>query len=92
MTNFLQALPCRATIDRLYSEYLDGELFVDKKAEDDVSIMSASIDAKMQDGSLSCENIADYEEASRRAGFYAGYLAALSHLRELAETDEEQAF
>ncbi len=58
-----------------YDEYIES------CSEESVSEISAAVDSKLKEigGYIEelCNALGEYEEAARRAGFYAGYKAAL---------------
>lgn len=72
------------TIEILISAYLDNaDLFGSTFEEDEVSRAAAALDeavsgADPEHKDRLCELTAEYEFAARRAGFYAGFRAALS--------------
>ena len=64
-------------IEALYNEYLEAN--APESAEDArVSGLSAALDVLIESKSVSHEAIGTYEEAARRAGFYAGVRAVMA--------------
>lgn len=68
------------TIEILYKAYLQDEAFHDEDRDNEVSEIGCTLDDLMDSipeeedaGTL----IGQYEEAARRAGFYAGFKAAM---------------
>lgn len=81
---------CAAT-ELLYAEYINGHPAYKTPQETAVATVSAAIDRELKEQSVSDETIADYEEAARRAGFYAGFRAAVAYthfLQQLQGDDE----
>ena len=67
------------TIEQLYQSYVENATGDDNAQEARLSGMSAAVDTATHTGRgiPSDELLASYEEAARRAGYYAGFRAAL---------------
>jgi len=64
-------------IEALYNEYLEAGT-PETMEEAKVSGLSAALDGMIEEHTVSHSAIGMYEEAARRAGFYAGVRAAMS--------------
>ena len=66
-------------VEALYELYIEGDerLYLrTTQEESDVSRLGKEMDEKVDAHTVTTEDTADYEEAARRAGFYAGVRAA----------------
>lgn len=63
----------------LYEEYINGAEAFKTPHEAAVAALSAALDKKVETHTVELEDTADYEEAARRAGFYAGFRAAIAY-------------
>lgn len=72
-----------SVVDTLCGAYIDGDKPFQTEREEDVSIVSATLDGKVEAGTVSYEDLGEYEEAARRAGFYAGFKAAVAYIHYL---------
>lgn len=67
------------TVETLFNAYLEGEGMTDLNKT--LSEVSGEVDKRMENGALTCEDLAGYEEAAARAAFYAGFNAAISSMK-----------
>lgn len=67
------------TVETLFNAYLEGEGMTDLNKT--LSEVSGEVDKRMENGVLTSEDLAGYEEAAARAAFYAGFTAAISSLK-----------
>lgn len=70
------------TPERVYDGYLDG-LYRQEAAEENLSRISRRLDERVDSRSVTCDDLGEYEEASRRAGFFAGFAAAQTAMQTL---------
>ena len=63
-------------IEQIFIDYLDNTDF-NAAPEIDLAAVSAALDKRLMMSTVTTEDLADYEYAARRAGFYAGFIAAL---------------
>ena len=63
----------------LYDGYMSGAEAFKTPQEAAVDSLSALLDKKVVDHTVELEDVADYEEAARCAGFYAGFRAAVAY-------------
>mgnify|MGYP004505860267 FL=1 len=70
-------------IETLYAEYLNGNEKLQNAHNAELKKLSSMVDNKLEAGELTTGDLADYEEAASRAGFYAGFKAAMSIMAEL---------
>lgn len=78
------------TLDGLYDDYMDGN-YQHEEQEAIVSEISRKLDCKVDARCISHEDLAEYEESARRAGFYAGFNAAQTAMQELNTAPCEDA-
>lgn len=64
----------------LYEGYMSGAQEFKTPQEAAVDALGALLDKKVEDHIVELEDVADYEEAARRAGFYAGFRAAVAYM------------
>lgn len=69
-----------AATEILYDEYMNCNPAFQTAQEADVAEISAILDKSVEAHSVSGEQLGEYEEAARRAGFYAGFKAAAAYL------------
>lgn len=65
----------------IYESYINCEPAFITSQEAAVGQISRALDDKSEKGSATSEDLADYEEAARRAGFYAGFKAGMAYIR-----------
>lgn len=65
--------------DLLYEEYISGAEAFKTPQEAAVAALSIVLDKKVRERAVTLEDTADYEEAARSAGFYAGFRAAIAY-------------
>ena len=81
-TEILRETPESAATAFLYGEYMDGAVDFQTPQEADVTTTAAVVDGLAHSlGEAAQEALGDYEEASRRAGFFAGFRAAIAYYR-----------
>lgn len=76
----LKGLPRYSAVELFYDEYINCHPEHQTSQENDVSKISALIDKQIKANNVSDETICDYEEAARRAGFYAGFRAGAAYI------------
>ena len=69
-------------IETLYTAYIEKATGDDNIHEARLSGLSCALDSMIRSGNVSEEAVSMYEEAARRAGFYAGIRAAVQYLSE----------
>ena len=69
-----------AATEIMYDEYMNCNPGLQTAEEADVAEISAMLDKAVEDHSVTDEQLGEYEEAARRAGFYAGFKAAVAYL------------
>lgn len=62
------------TVETLFDAYLEGEGMTELNKE--LREVSSGLDAKLAAGTLTCEDLAEYEAVAAHAAFYAGFNAA----------------
>lgn len=72
-------------IEALYEEYTEGNAKLKSEYNDQLKKVSAALDEKLSAGKLTTTDLADYEEATAHAAFYAGVKAAVNFLKEAME-------
>lgn len=72
----------------LYEDYINCEPAFLTSQEADVGKISRALDDKTESGGVTTEELAHYEEAARRAGFYAGFKAGIAYARFLRRINE----
>lgn len=81
-TEILRKTEQSAATDLMYDGYMSGAAYFQTPQEADVAVTAAVIDGMVQSlGDAAQEALGAYEEASRRAGFYAGFRAAVAYYR-----------
>lgn len=76
----LEETPKYAAVEFLYGEYINESPELKTSQEADVAAISAMISKQLDAHSVSDETVCDYEEAARRAGFYAGFRAGAAYI------------
>lgn len=67
------------TIETLFSEYLESGLNdIPQEIADTLVKVSAETEAKLDEGQLNYEDLAQHQEVAERAAYYAGFYAALA--------------
>lgn len=75
------------TVEIIYNSYLeDQEAEAPAELTAALSRISAAADDKLEAGSLTCGDLAVYEEAAQHKAFYAGFYAALELFRGAGQT------
>lgn len=69
----------------IYNSYIEGDSHFMTEHEADVSVISATLDEKVGAGTVTDFDLAEYEEAARRAGFYAGFRSAVAYIHLLQQ-------
>lgn len=72
-----------AATELLYDEYMSCNPAFQTSQEADVAAVSAKLDRAVEAHSVTGEDLGEYEEAARRAGFYAGFKAAVAYIHYL---------
>lgn len=70
------------TPEKVYENHLDG-MYRQESIEGELAEISRHLDDKIQAGAVSGDDLGMYEEASRRAGFFAGFTAARTAMQAL---------
>lgn len=78
--SILTEIPEFAATEYLYGEYMNCTQAFQTAQERDIARISAELDRMIEDHSITSESLGDYEEAARRAGFYAGFKAAAAYI------------
>lgn len=86
----LAGTPKYAAVEFLYGEYINGHPELKTSQEVDVAAISATISKQLDAHSVSDETICDYEEAARRAGFYAGFRAGAAYIQYINSQQRQQ--
>ena len=68
----------RKTVEELYEAYLEGEASMRTEYDGELRKVSAALDDKVELGTITNEDLAEYEAAVAQAAFYAGYQAAMA--------------
>lgn len=64
-------------VEVLYMNYLENVAQTDGKLAAALRAVSGAVDAALEAGTLSCDILAEYEDAAARCAFYAGFWVAL---------------
>ena len=67
----------RKTVEELYEEYLEGDESMETEYDGELRKISAALDDKVEQGTITNEDLAEYEAAATQAAFFAGYQAAM---------------
>ena len=67
--------------ERLYDKYINCVEEFQTPLEKPLSALGAALDQKVESHTVTLDDLADYEEAAKRAGFYAGFRAAIAYTR-----------
>lgn len=67
----------RKTVEELYEEYLEGDESMKTEYDGELRKISAALDDKVEQGTITNEDLAEYEAAATQAAFFAGYQAAM---------------
>lgn len=68
--------------EKVYENHLD-RMYRQESIEGELAEISRHLDDKIQAGIVSGDDLGTYEEASRRAGFFAGFAAARTGMQAL---------
>lgn len=71
-----------------YDVYMSGNKEYQTPHDADVAALSAELGRQLAAHSVSDDTLCDYEEASKRAGFYAGFRIAVAYLHFLQQMQE----
>ena len=69
-----------AGLEDAYITYLEDTAGNGTPPEQDAAKISAALDEKVEAHTVTDDDLADFEWATRRAGFYAGYAAAMANI------------
>ena len=67
----------RKEVEELYEAYLEGDATMKTEYDGKLRKVSAALDDKVEQGTITNEDLADYEAAATQAAFFAGYQAAM---------------
>lgn len=67
----------RKTVEELYEEYLEGDESMKTEYDGELRKISAALDDKVEQGTITNEDLAEYEAAATQAAFFAGFRAAM---------------
>lgn len=70
-------------IETLYYAYLEGNEKLKSEYTEKLHMVSDQMKKKLEANALSDTDLYEYEEAALRAGFYAGFKAAMNILKEM---------
>lgn len=68
----------RKTVEELYEEYLEGDASMKTECDGELRKVSAALDDKVERGTITNEDLAEYEAAATQAAFFAGYQATMT--------------
>ena len=69
----LDILQRTGTVETAFDQYMLGNAIRNKDADKELVEIDLSVSDKLADGTLTDDDLGDYELAARRAAFYAGY-------------------